>query len=134
MEKTLVIIKPDGIRRHLMGEIIRRYEEKGLFIDAMWYGKASKETLAEHYLEHEGKPFYQDLMAFMMSGDLLAMVIKGPNAVSMVRKINGATDPDDADLGSIRGRYSWSKTENLVHGSDSLESAEREIKIWFKQE
>jgi len=132
MEKTLVIIKPDGIRRHLMGEIIRRYEEKGLFIDAMWYGKASKETLAEHYLEHEGKPFYQDLMAFMMSGDLLAMVIKGPNAVSMVRKINGATDPDDADLGSIRGRYSWSKTENLVHGSDSLESAEREIKIWFK--
>lgn len=132
MEKTLVIIKPDGIRRHLMGEIIRRYEEKGLFIDAMWYGKASKATLAEHYLEHEGKPFYQDLMAFMMSGDLLAMVIKGPNAVSMVRKINGATDPDDADLGSIRGRYSWSKTENLVHGSDSLESAEREIKIWFK--
>ncbi len=131
IEKTLVIIKPDGVKRSLVGKIIEHYESKNLKIEAMKFIMASEEILSQHYAEHVGKPFYDGLMSFMTSGPVVVMVLSGANAVESVRKINGETDALKADMGSIRGQYAYDKTENLVHGSDSLESAEREISIWF---
>lgn len=131
MERTLVIIKPDGVRRGLIGEIISRYEKKGLKISNIRMIDADEEILKEHYAEHQGKSFYKDLLDFMMSGRIIVMVVEGKNVVETVRKINGKTNPLEAEMGSIRGDFANFVTENIVHGSDSAESAEREISIWF---
>ena len=132
VERTLVILKPDVIKRGLVGEIIKHYESKMLRIASMKMVYADETILAKHYNEHIGKPFYPELIRFMSSGPVIAMIIEGANAIDNVRKINGATDPRQAECGSIRGLYANSKTENCVHGSDSEESAERECKIWFE--
>ncbi|NLK72559.1 MAG: nucleoside-diphosphate kinase [Clostridiales bacterium] len=131
MERTLVIIKPDGVRRGLIGEIISRYEKKGLKISNIRMIHADEEILKKHYAEHQGKSFYKDLLDFMMSGRIVVMVVEGKNVVETVRKINGKTNPLEAEMGSIRGDFANFVTENIVHGSDSAESAEREISIWF---
>lgn len=133
MEQTLVIIKPDGVKRALIGRIIERYEVKNLKIRAMKFENAPLETLERHYEEHVGKPFYESLLTFMRSGPVVVMALYGENAIELVRKINGATDFLKADSGSIRGQYAYCTTENLVHGSDSKASAEREIAIWFPE-
>lgn len=132
LEQTLVIIKPDAVKRGLIGEIISRYEAKALHISQMQMLHATREKLTKHYAEHEGKSFFDSLLAFMMSGEIIVMVVEGNNAVAQVRKINGATKFLEADMGSIRGDFGIDITANLVHGSDAVESARREIAIWFE--
>ena len=131
MERTLAIVKPDGVRKGLIGEIISRYEKKGLMISELKMVNPDENILEKHYYEHTGKPFYKGLIQFMMSGKVVVMIVSGDQAVESVRMINGATNPLKANSGSIRGCYAISITENIVHGSDSIESAEREINIWF---
>ncbi len=131
MEKTLVIIKPDGIRRGLVGEILSRYERKGLNILKMEMVDPDKDTLKAHYHEHVGKDFFEELIQFMMSGKMVILIVEGNYAVETVRKINGKTNPLEAECGSIRGDFANSLTENIVHGSDSIENAQKEIEIWF---
>ncbi|HAS73421.1 MAG TPA: nucleoside-diphosphate kinase [Clostridiales bacterium UBA8960] len=132
MEKTLVLIKPDAVKRQLVGEIIKTYEGKGLIIEKMKMIYAEDEKLKAHYAIHSQKPFYNRLLDFMKSGPVVAMALSGANAIEMVRILNGNTNPCLAESGSIRGRYASDVTENCVHGSDSLASAEREIQIWFE--
>jgi nucleoside-diphosphate kinase len=133
MERTLVIIKPDAIERRLMGEIISIYEKRGFRIAAAKMLKPTPEIAARHYQEHKGKPFFERLINYITRGEICVLILEGANVISAVRRINGATDPLEADAGSIRGRYALSKTENTVHSSDSLESAEAEIKVWFPE-
>ena len=133
MEKTFVMIKPDGVQRGLTGEIIRRYEAKGLRIAAMKLMMVTGELAWEHYEEHKDKPFFAGLMAYITSGPVVAMVLEGKNAVAEVRKINGATNPLDAACGTIRGDFAQDVGRNVVHGSDSIESAAREIAIYFNE-
>lgn len=133
MERSLVLVKPDGVERRLMGEIISIYEKKGLNIAALKLIQPTREIAENHYIEHKDKSFFKELVAFLTLGKVCAMIIEGDNVVKMVRKINGATDPAEAELGTIRGRFAVSKSENIVHASDSVESAEREIKIWFPE-
>jgi nucleoside-diphosphate kinase len=133
MEKTLVLIKPDAVERGLMGQIIAIYERKGLNITALKVITPSKEIAENHYIEHKAKPFFQELVAFLTRGKLCALIIEGDNVIKMVRKINGATDPAEAETGTIRGQFAMSKSENMVHASDSADSAAREIKIWFPE-
>lgn len=133
MEKTLVLLKPEIVSRGLMGEIITIYEEKGLAITKMKLMTPSIELLEEHYGEHKEKPFFGELVEYMSSGNVLALQIEGENVVKIVRKLNGSTDPLEADAGSIRGRYALSKTTNAVHSSDCAESAEKELEMWFKE-
>lgn len=134
-ERTLVIIKPDGVRRGLVGEILRRVEAKGYALVAAELRTADRALLSEHYAEHEGKPFYDPLVEFMSSGPVLAAVVEGHQVIAGFRALCGATDPTKAAPGSIRGDLArdWGKQvqENLVHGSDSPESADREIRLWF---
>ena len=130
-QKTLVIIKPDAVKRGIIGEILKKYENKGLFISQMTMLTASDTRLEAHYSAHVEKPFYKSLVAFMKSGPMLVVVLEGPDAVEVVRKINGATHYLEAECGSIRGLYALSVTENCVHGSDSEENALKEIGIWF---
>lgn len=131
MERSLVLIKPDGVERRLIGQIISIYERKGLNITALKLIKPSKEIAENHYIEHKDKPFFQELVDYLTRGKVCAMIIEGDNVIKTVRKINGATDPAEAEMGTIRGQFALSKSENIVHASDSVESAEREIKIWF---
>ena len=131
MEKTFVMIKPDGIRRGLVGNIIQRYEQKGLKPIAAKLIKVSEELAQIHYAEHVTKPFFPELIAYITSGPVMAMVLEGPNAIKLARLINGATRVEEALPGTIRGDFAASTTENLVHASDTPESAEREIAIWF---
>lgn len=133
MERTLVLIKPDAMERKLMGKIISIYEEKGLHISALKILKPSIELAKEHYEEHKDKSFFNDLINYITSSEVCALVIEGENVITIVRKVNGVTDPLNADMGSIRGRFALSKSENTVHSSDSVESAEREMKIWFPE-
>lgn len=133
MERALVIIKPDAMERKLMGEIISIYEKKGLHISAARIVKPSRELAENHYGEHRDKPFFAEVVGYITRGEVCALIIEGGNAVNVVRRINGATDPITAEAGSIRGRYGVSKTENSIHASDSAESAEREIKLWFPE-
>lgn len=133
MEKTLVLIKPDAMKRNLMGEIISIYEKSNLHIKAMKIIKATNEMGMEHYEEHKEKPFFHELIEYITSNEVCALIIEGDNAVEEVRKLNGATDPKNAEPSSIRGRYALSKGENSVHASDSIISAEREIRIWFPE-
>lgn len=133
MERALVLIKPDGVERKLMGEIISFYERKNLNITALKMVKVSRETAEKHYEEHRGRPYFESLINYITEERLCALVIEGENVIETVRKINGDKDPAKADMGSIRGKLSCDKTRNLVHASDSLESAEREISIWFPE-
>jgi len=133
MERTLVLIKPDAMERKLMGEIISIYEKSYLHIAVMKIIKPTIEIAKEHYIEHKEKPFFKELIDYITRGELCALIVEGENAVEEVRKINGATDPKNADSSSIRGRFALSKSENSVHASDSPESAEREIRIWFPE-
>jgi len=130
-QRTLVLLKPDAVRRGLVGNILSRFEAKGLSIVALEFRTIPPELADEHYAEHVERDFYPPLRAFVTSGPLLALVLEGDEAVEVVRAINGATDGRKAAPGTIRGDLSLSNRENLVHGSDSPESAEREIKIWF---
>lgn len=134
-QQTLVLIKPDGVRRNLIGEIIGRIEAKGYVVVAMKKFTPTRELLAEHYAEHEGKSFYEPLVEFMMSGDVVALCIEGNRVIEGFRALAGATDPTVAAPGTIRGDLGrdWATKvqQNLVHGSDSEESASREISLWF---
>lgn len=132
MERTLVLIKPDAVERNLIGKIISFYEEDGLKVEALKMEQISKEFAGVHYGVHKGKPFYKDLIKYITRSPLCAMILSGENAVERVRKINGATNPKEADKNTIRGKYGKDKTENCVHASDSKEHAESEIILWFK--
>ena len=131
VEKTLVLVKPDGVKKHICGEVISRFERKGLALHAIKLIEVSMELAKRHYGEHEGKPFFQGLIDFITSGKVLAMVVEGENAITAVRQINGATDPLKAVPGSIRGDFATSIDENIVHASDAPETAAREIGLWF---
>lgn len=133
MEETLVLIKPDGVKRQICGEILTRYERKGLIIKAMKLLQTPKELAQEHYAEHKDKPFFGELVDFITSGPVLAFVLAGKNAVTSVRTINGATNPVVATPGSIRGDYALTMDSNVVHASDSVDSAAREIHLWFPE-
>jgi len=134
-ERTLVLIKPDGVARGLSGEIIRRIEQKGYRVVQLRMLTPNSDQLSSHYAEHEGKPFYAPLIEFMSSGPIVAMVLEGNRVIEGFRTLAGATDPTAANPGTIRGDLGrdWGEKvqKNLVHGSDSVESAEREIAIWF---
>lgn len=130
-ERTLVLLKPDAIRRGLVGEIIGRYEAKGLSIVTMQWRRIDATFSDRHYAEHVERDFYPPLRDFVTSGPILATVLEGDQAIEVVRALNGATDGRKAAPGSIRGDLSLSNRENLVHGSDSAESAAREIALWF---
>ncbi len=131
MQRTLVLVKPDGVRRGLAGEVIGRLESKGLTLVAMELRTLDRATAEEHYGEHRERPFFGELVEFITGGPLIALVVEGPHAVAGTRGLIGATNPVEAGPGSIRGDYALEIGQNLVHGSDSPESAEREIKIFF---
>ena len=131
MERTFVMVKPDGVRRALSGEVIRRYEDRGLKIVAMRLEQLTEDIAKTHYGEHAERPFFSDLVAHVISGPVVLMVLEGENAIAAARKINGATNPIEAEPGTIRGDYALEITENIVHGSDALETAKREIGIFF---
>ncbi|MGB8652049.1 MAG: nucleoside-diphosphate kinase [Mycobacteriales bacterium] len=130
-ERTLVLVKPDGVRRGLAGEVISRLEQKGLTLVALELRTLARETAEEHYAEHKERPFFGELVEFITGGPLVALVVEGPNAVAGVRRLMGVTNPVEATPGSIRGDYALEIGQNLVHGSDSPESAAREIAIFF---
>jgi nucleoside-diphosphate kinase len=131
LEETLVLVKGDGVRRRLIGEIIRRIETTGLDIHAMQLMDVSRELAEEHYAEHREKPFFEELVEFITSTPVVAMRVGGEGAISIVRKLMGATNPANAAPGTIRGDLALSMPDNLVHGSDSPESAARELKLFF---
>lgn len=131
-ERTLVLVKPDGVRRGLVGEVISRIERKGLRLVALELRDVERSVAEQHYAEHDGKPFFGSLLEFITSGPVVAMVVEGPRAIPAFRQIAGGTDPvDKATPGSLRGDFALETQFNLVHGSDSAESAAREIKLWF---
>ena len=133
MDRTLILVKPDAFARGLTGEIIKRFEDKGLKIAALQHMTMSEDTAKQHYAEHEGKPFFGELVEFITRGELVAMVLEGPNAVGAARQVIGATNPVEAAPGSIRADFGLEVQTNLVHGSDSAESAAREIGIFFPE-
>jgi nucleoside-diphosphate kinase len=131
LEETLVLVKGDGVRRRLIGEIIRRIEGKGLDIHALRLMDVSRELAEEHYAEHRNKPFFGELVEFITSTPVVAMRVRGEGAVKVMRNLMGATNPADAAPGTIRGDLALSLPDNLVHGSDSPESARRELDLFF---
>jgi nucleoside-diphosphate kinase len=131
VEKTLVLVKPDGVRRGLSGEIIARFEKRGLQIVALKLMQISKTMAEKHYAEHVGKPFFDGLVDFITSGPVVAMVVKGDHAIRAVRAMMGATNPLEAVPGTIRGDFALVMSENVIHGSDGAESAAREIDAFF---
>jgi len=135
VEQTLILVKPDGVRRNLIGEVIARVERKGYVIKDLRMVTPTREILARHYSEHEGKPFYEPLLEFMMSGPVVAMIAEGNRVIEGFRSLAGVTDPTVAAPGTIRGDLARDQgtkvVQNIVHGSDSPESAAREISIWF---
>jgi len=130
-ERTLVLVKPDGVSRGLVGEVISRVERKGLTLAALELRNVERSVAEQHYAEHAGKPFYESLLEFITGGPLVAMVVEGENAIAAFRQLAGATNPVQAATGSIRGDYAVEVQYNIVHGSDSPESAKREIDLWF---
>jgi nucleoside-diphosphate kinase len=130
-EKTLVLIKPDAIERKLAGEILTRFEQRGLEVRAARLLTVERSLAEEHYAEHREKPFFGELVDFITSGSTLALVLEGESAIAVVRTTMGATNPTDAAPGTIRGDLALAMPDNLVHGSDSPESARREIELWF---
>lgn len=131
MAVTFVMVKPDGVRKGRVGHVVQRFEQKGLTLKAMRLLRISPELASQHYREHQDKPFYGELIQFITSGPVVAMVWEGREAVSVVRLLMGATDPAKALPGTLRGDWALDMTENLVHGSDSDESAAREIALYF---
>ena len=135
MEKTLILVKPDGVRRNLVGEVLARIERKGYVITNLRMVLPTRDILARHYAEHEGKPFYEPLLEFMLSGPVVAVIAEGNRVIEGFRSLAGATDPTVAAPGTIRGDLARDQgtkvVQNIVHGSDSPESAAREIAIWF---
>jgi nucleoside-diphosphate kinase len=131
VERTLVLIKPDAVRRGLAGEILRRFEQRGLTIEEARLLTVDRSLAEEHYAEHAEKPFFGELVDFITSGPTMALVLEGEGAIATVRTTMGATNPADAGPGTIRGDLALSMPDNLVHGSDSPESAAREIGLWF---
>ena len=129
--KTFFMVKPDGVKRNIIGQVINRVEQEGFTISKMKMMNISKELAEEHYGEHKDKPFCQDLVSFITSGPVVAMQVEGEDVVSEVRRIMGATNPSDADAGTIRADFATKLEENVVHGSDSEESAERELSLFF---
>src|SRR5581483_10424041 len=133
MERTLILVKPDAFARNLTGEIIARFERKGLRLVAMKLMTMTRELAQQHYAEHEGKPFFEELVTFITSGPLVALVLEGEEAVTAARQVIGATNPLEADAGSIRGEYAIAVGQNMVHGSDSDTSAAREVALFFPE-
>jgi nucleoside-diphosphate kinase len=132
IERTLVLVKPDGVSRGLVGEVISRIERKGLSLVALELRAVERGLAEQHYAEHDGKPFFVSLLEFITSGSVVAMVVEGPRAIPAFRQLAGGTDPvEKATPGSLRGDFGLETQFNLVHGSDSPESAAREIKLWF---
>ena len=130
-ETTLVLVKPDGVRRGLAGEIVARFERRGYELRGARLLKIPRALAAEHYAEHKGKPFYADLVSFITSGPVLALAVRGENAIAGVRALMGATNPADSAPGTIRGDLATELSENIVHGSDSRASAKRELGLFF---
>jgi nucleoside-diphosphate kinase len=133
MERSLILIKPDAFARNLTGEIIARFERKGLRLLALRLLTMDHELAERHYAEHVGKPFFEELVTFITSGPLVAMVLEGERAVDAARQVIGATNPLEADAGSIRGEYAIAVGQNMVHGSDSIESGQREVALFFPE-
>ena len=133
MDRTLILVKPDAFERGLSGEIIARFERKGLKIVALKHMTVTEDLAKQHYAEHEGKPFFGELVEFITSAPLVALVLEGHEAVVAARQVIGATNPLEAAPGSIRGDFAIEVGQNMVHGSDSPESAEREIGLWFPE-
>lgn len=133
MERTFLMIKPDAVQRNLIGEVVSRLERKGLKLVAAKLFQASEELAKEHYAEHVEKPFFNDLVSFITSGPVFAMVVEGKNVVEVTRTLVGETNPTKAAPGTIRGDYGIDLGRNIIHGSDSNESAEGEIGLWFNQ-
>jgi nucleoside-diphosphate kinase len=131
MERTLILVKPDGFARNLSGEIIARFERKGLRLVALRLMTMERGLAERHYAEHEGKPFYEELVSFITSGPLVAMVLEGEQAVLAARQVIGQTNPLEASPGSIRGDFAIEVGQNMVHGSDSVQSAAREVSLFF---
>lgn len=133
-ERTFIAIKPDGVKRNLIGKIITRFEEKGYKIIGLKLLLPTVEMAEKHYEEHKDKPFYSRLISYITSGPIVAMVIQGPNVIAEARRMMGATKPEMAEAGTIRFEYAINQEYNIIHGSDSPASAEREIAIYFKEE
>jgi nucleoside-diphosphate kinase len=131
-ERTLVLVKPDAVQRGLVGEVVARFERKGLRIVALKLMRMNEELAGRHYAEHRQKPFFGDLVAFITSGPLVAMVVEGPGAVAVVRQMIGVTDPAQAQPGTLRGDHGLTIGMNLVHGSDSVERAAAEVELFFR--
>jgi nucleoside-diphosphate kinase len=131
VERTLILVKPDAFARNLTGEIIARFERKGLALVALELRTLDRQIASSHYAEHEGKPFYEELVSFITSGPLVALVLEGNEAIRAARQVIGATNPLEATTGSIRGDYAVAVGQNMVHGSDSPESAAREVALFF---
>ena len=131
MERTLVLIKPNAVEQNIIGKIISFYEDAGLKIIALKMEQVERKVAEEHYKEHYGKSFYNSLIEFITRSPLCALIVEGENCIDKVREINGATNPKEQKEGTIRKRYAKGITENCVHASDSIESSEREMKIWF---
>ena len=134
VERTLILIKPDAVRRHLAGEILRRFEQRGLRIAGAKLVQVDRELAERHYDIHREKPFFGELVDFITSAPTLALVLEGEGAIATCRRTIGATSPADADPGSIRGDLALSMPDNLVHGSDAADTAEREVALWFRGE
>jgi len=134
MERTFIMVKPDGVARRLIGDIVGRLERRGLRLVGMKLLLPTKELAEQHYAVHRERPFFQELVAFITSGPVVAMVWEGPNAVRLTRTMIGATNPLEASPGTIRGDFATEIATNLVHGSDSVETAEKEIELWFRPE
>lgn len=134
MERTFAMVKPDGVQRGLVGEIIRRFEQRGLKIVALKLLQITPDLASRHYGEHQGKPFFTGLVEYITSGPVAAMVLEGKGAISLVREMMGATDPSQAAPGTIRGTYGLDIGRNVIHGSDSAASAEREISLFFQDD
>lgn len=134
MEKTFLMVKPDGVQRGLIGEIVSRFERKGFQLVGAKLMQIPTSVAEQHYGEHKGKPFYDELVSFITSGPVFAMVWQGENVIATARQMMGATNPKDALPGTIRGDYGVTVGKNIIHGSDSLESAKREISLFFKGE
>jgi nucleoside-diphosphate kinase len=131
MERTLIILKPDAVQRGLMGRILTRFEDKGLIVVGARFARLTEDLLARHYADHKQKPFYPGLIRFMSESPVLLAVLEGVDAISVARKMMGATFGRDAETGTIRGDFGVSRSYNLIHGSDSPEAAEREINLFF---
>jgi nucleoside-diphosphate kinase len=134
MNRTFIMLKPDIVQRSHIGEIIARFERSGFKIIAMKFMRISDELAARHYAEHVGKPFYEELLSYITSGPVVAIVVEGHDAVEMARLMLGATDPKNADIGTIRADFGQQLGKNVIHGSDSEESAKREISLFFREE